>query len=123
MKLLHDRPDADLNVINGITAAGIIVNGQAWAGAVLVPWSGAVRAWPCPGVEALAAEHFAVVAALKPALVLFGSGSRLRFPPPEALRALIEAGIGLETMDTAAACRTYSVLVAESRKVVAALLP
>ena len=55
-------------------------------------------------------------------VVLFGSGSRLRFAKPEALRPLIERGIGVETMDTAAACRTYNILVSEGRSVVAALV-
>jgi uncharacterized protein len=54
--------------------------------------------------------------------VIFGSGARLRFAPPAWLRALIERRIGVETMDTAAACRTYNVLVSEGRAVVAALL-
>ena len=54
--------------------------------------------------------------------MIFGSGSRLRFPPPVWLRGLIERRIGLETMDTAAACRTYNVLAGEHRRVLAALL-
>jgi uncharacterized protein len=59
---------------------------------------------------------------LRPELVLFGSGTRLRFPRPEWLQALVALGIGLETMDTAAACRTYNILAGEGRHVVAALL-
>jgi len=54
--------------------------------------------------------------------VIFGSGRRLRFAHPSLLRPLIERRIGIETMDTAAACRTYNVLVSERRSVVAALL-
>jgi len=67
-------------------------------------------------------DHFARLAALAPELVVFGSGPRLRFPAPALLRPLIDARIGIETMDTAAACRTYNVLLAEGRSVVAALL-
>ena len=59
---------------------------------------------------------------LKPELVIFGSGSRIRFVRPALLRALIERRIGIETMDTGAACRTYNVLLAEGRSVLAALL-
>ena len=66
--------------------------------------------------------HFARLAELRPELVLFGSGARLRFPAPALLKPLIDARIGIETMDTAAACRTYNVLLAEGRSVVAALL-
>jgi len=60
--------------------------------------------------------------ALAPELVIFGSGSRLRFPKPVLLQPLMARRIGFETMDTAAACRTYNVLLAEGRAVVAALL-
>ena len=55
-------------------------------------------------------------------VAIFGSGARIRFPRPAWLKSLAEARIGLETMDTAAACRTYNVLVSEGRSVVAALL-
>jgi len=54
--------------------------------------------------------------------VLFGSGSALRFPHPHLIRALTEARVGLEAMDTPAACRTFNILAAEGRGVVAALL-
>jgi len=54
--------------------------------------------------------------------VIFGSGERLRFPKPALLRTLIERRVGFEAMDTAAACRTYNVLVSEGRNVIAALL-
>ncbi|MDF3823504.1 Mth938-like domain-containing protein, partial [Leptospira sp. 96542] len=75
--------------------------------------------------EDLQAGHFAWLAqteAGRPELILFGSGLRLRFPSPPWLRALADLGIGVETMDTAAACRTYNILAGEGRHVVAALL-
>ena len=59
---------------------------------------------------------------LRPELVIFGSGARHRFVPAALLRGLIERGIGVETMDTAAACRTYNVLASEGRAVLAVLL-
>ena len=88
----------------------------------MVPWVGAVQAWEATDFEALEAAHFERIAALKPEVVIFGSGQRLRFPPAALLRVLIEHRVGIETMDTAAACRTYNVLLAEGRSVVAALL-
>ena len=83
---------------------------------------GPVRPWPVPSFEELNAEAFEQIALLDPELVIFGSGSRLRFPGPQWLQALIARRIGVETMDTAAACRTYNVLVSEQRSVVAALI-
>jgi uncharacterized protein len=99
------------------------VNNQRFEGSLLVPWKGDVRPWSAPSHAALTAEHFSEVLALKPELVIFGSGARLRFISAALYRSLIEARIGLETMDSAAACRTYNVLAAEGRSVVVALLP
>jgi uncharacterized protein len=119
------QPDtfAGTNAISRHDAGAVWVNGQRFQGGLLVPWKGEVRAWPATNPDALAAEHFELVLALQPELVIFGSGARLRFVPPALYRGLIAARIGLETMDTAAACRTYNVLAAEGRSVVAALLP
>jgi len=78
--------------------------------------------WPCSGWDDLGAELFSQLAAYRPELVLFGSGERLRFPPPEWLLPLMQERIGFETMDRAAACRTYNVLVSEGRQVLLALL-
>ncbi len=98
------------------------VNGQAHGSSLLVPWRGEVQAWGVDRFESLDEAAFERILALKPELVIFGSGERLRFVPPARYRALIEARIGLETMDLAAACRTYNVLAAEGRSVLAALL-
>jgi uncharacterized protein len=101
---------------------------RVWVGStpfdhsVVVPWKGAVQAWPPGRFEDLAESHFDMLAGLGAAVVLFGSGPRLRFPPAAMMRALIRQGIGVESMDTAAACRTYNVLASEGRAVVAALL-
>ena len=62
------------------------------------------------------------VLALKPEVVVIGSGPRQQFPAPEILGALLSRGVGCEVMDTGAACRTYNVLASEGRTVVAALL-
>jgi len=102
--------------------------GELWVGAtrfgesLLVPWRGSVLPWAPRAPEDLLPEHFEAILALKPELVIFGSGARLKFVPPALMRALIDHRIGVETMDTGAACRTYNVLVAEGRAAVAALL-
>ena len=80
------------------------------------------RDWPPERFEELQRAHFEAVLALDPELVLFGSGSRLRFPAPELSTTLTSRGIGMEVMDTPAACRTFNILVAEGRNVAAALL-
>ena len=121
MKLQADRI-AGLNAIARHGGDGVLVNGVEYTHSVIVPWLGAVTAWPVANFEALNDEHFAALALHGPELVIFGSGSRLRFPNAMWLRPLIERRIGVETMDTAAACRTYNVLLAEGRSVLAALI-
>lgn len=78
--------------------------------------------WRCQRFEDLQPEHFELLAQLKPELVVFGSGKRLRFPSAGLTRALIECQIGIESMDTPAACRTYNILASEGRNVALALL-
>lgn len=78
--------------------------------------------WPPQTLAELQAEHWASVLALRPEVVLLGTGARLVFPPPAVLSACYQAGIGVEVMDTGAACRTFNILAAEGRNVVAALL-
>jgi uncharacterized protein len=121
MKMRAERMEGQ-NAIARYGPDGVVVNGVTWTESVVVPWTGAVLSWQAASFEALAPAHFARLAALEPELVIFGSGPRLRFPAPALLRPLIEARIGFETMDTAAACRTYNVLLAEGRSVLAGLL-
>jgi uncharacterized protein len=111
-----------VNLVVGTGSAQIRINADTYESSVLVPARGAVQAWPVDAFDALTPAHFEAVLALQPEVVVFGSGERLRFAKPALLRALIERGIGVETMDTAAACRTYNVLASEGRSVVAALL-
>ena len=121
MKMRADRMEGQ-NAIARHGPEGVLVNGVEHTESVVVPWSGAVRPWHAARFDALTPAHFEQLAALRPELVIFGSGPRIRFAAPALLRSLIDARIGFETMDTAAACRTYNVLLAEGRPVVAALL-
>ena len=121
MKLQADRIEGQ-NAIARHSIDGAIVNGVEYRSSVVVPWRGPVVPWPVNQFRKLDETHFEQLAALAPELVIFGSGTRIRFVQPQLLRALIDRRIGVETMDTAAACRTYNVLFAEGRSVVAALL-
>lgn len=121
MKMRADRMEGQ-NAIARHGPDGVVVNGMQYTHSVLVPWQGAVTPWPAASFDDLDEAHFASLVALAPEIVIFGSGPRIRFPAPALLRSLIDARIGIETMDTAAACRTYNVLAAEGRSVVAALL-
>jgi uncharacterized protein len=118
------QPDslAGTNTVSRHESGAVWVNGTRWSRSVLVPWRGEVRPWPLDGLAALLVSHFEQVLTLAPEVVIFGSGERLQFVSPALYQCLIAARIGVETMDTAAACRTYNVLAGEGRSVVAALL-
>jgi len=81
-----------------------------------------VNGWAPNGFDALVAEDFAAIAALRPEVALLGTGASIRFPHPRLTRALTDARIGLEVMDTPAACRTFNILAAEGRKVAVGIL-
>lgn len=121
MKLQADRIEGG-NAISSVQPDGLSVNGVPFRHSVVVPWQGEIVAWDAASLDQLKPDHFARLADLGPELVIFGSGSRLRFPPAALLRPLIERRIGVESMDTAAACRTYNILAGEGRSVVAALI-
>jgi uncharacterized protein len=81
-----------------------------------------ITGWAPSGFDAFVADDFAAIAALKPEVTLLGTGATIRFPHPRLTRALTDARIGLEVMDTPAACRTFNILAAEGRKVAVAIL-
>lgn len=118
------QPDvlAGTNVITRLDGDSLWVGAQRHVGSLLVPWQGDVRPWAPRRHAELLPEHFDALLGLAPELVIFGSGPKLQFVAPALLRSLIERRIGVETMDTGAACRTYNVLASEGRSVVAALL-
>lgn len=124
MKLQPDRLDVQSILGYGPGWVGLGSNGVAERieRSIVIGSRGEKFDWNCPRFEDLTAAHFELLAQTRPELVIFGSGTRLRFPPPAFLRALMAQRIGLETMDTLAACRTYNILAGEGRQVIAALL-
>lgn len=118
------QPDTapGVNLITRFEPGRVWVGGTAFKTSLLLPWAGEVLPWQASRFEDLSPAHFERIAALQPEVVIFGSGTRLRFPPPSWLLALMQKRIGLETMDSAAAARTYNVLASEGRSVLAALL-
>lgn len=81
-----------------------------------------VEPWTVTDFDSLETGHFDRLAALGGEVVLLGTGARQRFPDPLLTQSVHRAGIGLEVMNTQAACRTYNILMAESRRVAAALI-
>ena len=90
-------------------------------GVVLLPET-VVKGWAPEGLDALDAADFARLIEHKPEIVLIGTGATQRFLPPRVLAPLTAARVGVEMMDTRAACRTFNILVGEGRRVAAALV-
>lgn len=120
MKLQPDR--FDVPSISGYGPGWVGVGGEKIVASVIIGSDGQRLDWPAKQFQDLGPSHFAALAELGCEVVLFGSGARTRFPPAAWLAPLMARRIGIETMDTAAACRTYNVLAQEGRKVAVALL-
>jgi uncharacterized protein len=122
---LQPDPFDGVNAVNACDSRQILVNQTAWTRSVLIPATGEVVAWEVSRVEELGRGHFSRLPELSgfvPEIIVFGSGDRLRFVAPALLADLHARRIGVETMTTQAACRTYNLLAQERRKVLAALL-
>lgn len=111
-------------IIQGYRTGGFRVSGVSYEGAVIVSPLRTSR-WGAASFETLSENDFdeLAIGADEIDVVLLGAGSRSGFFPPALYKALKSKGLVVETMDTGAACRTYNVLMAEGRRVVAALLP
>ena len=120
MKLQPDR--LDLPTITGHGPGWIGLDGEKISHSIIIGSRGERLDWALTRFADLGPAHFASLAELAPELVLLGSGNVLRFPHPAWLAGLSARRIGVETMDTPAACRTYNILAGEGRHVVAALL-
>lgn len=110
------------NAFTGYGEGYVEVNRTRYAASLVVSAERLVADWPPRSLEALTAADIEALLAFKPEVVLLGTGATFRFPEPRALAPLARAGVGLESMDTPAACRTYNILLSEGRNVVAALI-
>jgi uncharacterized protein len=106
----------------GHGAGYVSVNAQRYERPVVVMPEEVRTDWDATDFTSLTSSHFEYFIALKPEVLLLGTGSKQRFAHPNLYRELVRAGISVEFMDTPAACRTYNILVGEDRKVVAAVL-
>ncbi|MET0067916.1 MAG: Mth938-like domain-containing protein [Candidatus Thiodiazotropha sp.] len=98
------------------------VSGVVYRENLLVMPDQVVPRWHDAGFAELASGDFQRLAGFAPEIIILGTGANQHFPAPALTLPLMEARIGLEVMDTAAACRTYNILMSEGRRVAAALL-
>ena len=121
MKFERDSPEGR-NTFTGYGPGYVEVNRQRYSASLVVSAERIIVDWPAASVEALSADHLAAILELKPEIAILGTGTTFRFPEPARLALLHAARVGVEVMDTQAACRTYNILLGEGRNVVAALI-
>ncbi len=119
---LHLTRSAGNQLVTGYGAGWVEINEVRYQRSLIVLPNLLITDWHVTDFDSLTESHLERLAQLAPELVLLGTGANHRFIHPRLSRALIEANIGLECMDTAAACRTYNILMSEGRHVAAALI-
>jgi uncharacterized protein len=110
------------NVVSGVGPGWVRIGATEYRDNLVLTAEAIATGWAPAGFDGLAEADFEQLLAYKPEVVLLGTGRAIRFAHPRVTRALADAHVGLETMDTPAACRTFNILAAEGRSVVAALL-
>jgi len=118
----HLQTSAGQNTFTSYGPGYVSVNTERHDKTLVITRDRIIDDWTPSSFDDLKAEHFEQLLALKPEIVLLGTGATLRFPKPALWRSLVAAGVGLEVMDNTAACRTFNILAAEGRNVAAAIL-
>jgi uncharacterized protein len=118
MQLNLERPDYAW-FLRGAEGDHALVNERVLRSSFVVSPDTLLEDWPVTDAAALDVAQLEPILAMRPELVLLGTGGRQVFPPPAILAAFLTRGLGIEVMTNAAAARTYSVLAGEGRRVVA----
>jgi uncharacterized protein len=119
---LHSDPRPFYNTFTAYGEGFVEVNEKRFTQSILVRPEGEVLPWSAERFDLLVADDFEAIVELRPEILVFGSGAALRFLHPRITKRLGAAGVGVETMDMFAACRTYNILMSEERRVACALL-
>jgi uncharacterized protein len=119
---LTDEKIGGINLIRSYAPGEVRIGETVIRSSCLVKADQIVSDWRPRSVAELSVADLDAVVAMKPEVIVIGSGPRQEFPAPEVIGAVLSRGIGCEVMDTGAACRTYNILASEGRTVVAALL-
>ena len=121
MSLLEQRPEGQF-AVRAVGTGSIAIGAEELDRSFLLAPDRLLPGWRPRSLPEINDAAIAAVLALKPAVVLLGTGVRQQLPAPALLAAFLSRGIGLEAMDNAAAARTFNLLAAEGRRVVAAFL-
>jgi uncharacterized protein len=119
---LHSSSTQQYQTVTGYDDSGVEINAERFNFSLIVMPETPPRAWPVANFAGLSADHFEQIAADAPDVVILGTGARQRFVHPRLIASLSSKHVGVEAMDSKAACRTYNVLMGEGRKVTLALI-
>jgi uncharacterized protein len=119
---LHSDSTQQYQTVTGYDASGVEINAQRYNYSLIVMPEVPPRPWDVASFEDLTAQHFEAIARDKPDVVILGTGERQRFVHPRLVASLAALRVGVESMDSHAACRTYNILMGEGRKVTLALI-
>jgi len=121
MKLQLENP-AGTNLVRSYGPGQLRIGERTHSTSLIVTAKAIIAPWRPATAQELTTADLEPLLGLAPEVVLLGTGARQQFPDVQVLRILHQQRIGVEVMDTSAACRTYNVLVTEGRNVAAALI-
>jgi len=121
MKFAQDSLE-DGYVITAYEIDSVSINGKTFSQSLVIANAQLNDNWNISSIESLTPGHIDQVLSFEPELIIIGTGNKLIFPAVEIYASIIERGIGVDFMDTGAACRTYNILMSEGRDVVAGLI-
>lgn len=121
MQLTLDRP-AGINIINAVSPGEIRIGERLIRSSAIIGARDIISDWPVSAMPELDTDAMESALALEPEIVILGTGRSMVFPGRDIYAQALSRNVGLEVMDTAAACRTFNILVTEGRSVVAALI-
>jgi uncharacterized protein len=110
------------HLISGYEAGRILIGDRAYTRGLIVSPSRIVTDWGPARAEDLTTGHFEALVELDPQVIIIGTGEHQVFPDPQVYRPALHRGLGVEVMDTGAACRTYNILMSEGREVAVGLI-
>ena len=111
-----------VNVIRSYDDNSISINSNTYTQSLIVSNNSLIENWSIQQISQLNTEHLSLLLELKPEVIVIGTGAKLQFPSASNYANIINRGIGIEFMDSGAACRTYNILVSENRNVVAGII-
>ena len=121
MKFAQDSQDEGY-VITAYDKSSISINGKPFEQSLIISTTRLHENWGIKTIELLQPDHIDQILSLNPEVIIIGTGNKLVFPAVEAYSSIIKHRIGVDFMDTRAACRTYNILMSEGRAVVAGLI-